>query len=108
MTRSCVKSHDDNAMQVFNEDIKRLLAMDDMWKVAGRVKPVPLDQKTIIDGTFISPPLRTSNSTSTSTTRPPAATNGESSTSVVNGNSRQLKDQKDLSVKETLEIFVDR
>ncbi|TXT13200.1 hypothetical protein VHUM_01601 [Vanrija humicola] len=84
--------------KVFNEDINRLLAMEDMWKKEGRVKPVALDYDGILDGTFPTPPTRAS-------TQPaPAAANGSA-----NGTTSKstLKDQKELSLKENLELFID-
>lgn len=102
--------------------------MEDMWTGPGRVKPVALDYNAIMDGSFVTPPLRTAAaapSASTSNgeatikgqTQGTSSSNGESSTSgtaahsngVANGQSgRQLKDQRELSVKENLELFVDR
>ncbi|TYJ54852.1 hypothetical protein B9479_004443 [Cryptococcus floricola] len=84
--------------KVFNEDIQRLLAMEDMWKKEGRVKPVPLDYDTIMDDSFTVPPLRVA----------PAAqpANGDKS----NGKAKPaalLRDQKELSLKENLELFLD-
>ncbi|WVQ63795.1 uncharacterized protein L199_001949 [Kwoniella botswanensis] len=86
--------------KVFNEDINRLLAMEDMWKKEGRVKPVPLDYEGIINGTFETPPLRHAAQQTTA--------NGQAQ---ANGNSVQkkegLKDQRELTLKENLELFID-
>lgn len=115
-------------MKVFNDDINRLLSMEDMWTGPGRVKPVALDYNAIMDGSFVTPPLRTAaaapaastsngEATNKGQTQGTSSTNGESSKSgtaaqsngVANGQSgRQLKDQRELSVKENLELFVDR
>jgi ubiquitin-like 1-activating enzyme E1 B len=121
--------------QVFSDDIKRLLAMEDMWKGPGRVKPVALDYEAIMKETFVKPPLRsapaaapTANGESSANgvakeangapvTNGTPVTNGETSkagaaqANAVNGKgptTRQLKDQKELSVKENLELFIDR
>jgi ubiquitin-like 1-activating enzyme E1 B len=96
--------------QVFNEDINRLLKMDEMWKVHGRVKPVALDVESINDGSFITPPLRNA---------PPApvasgpnaeksGTNGAGPSSDTSVKQSTLKDQRELSVKDNLDLFVDR
>lgn len=66
--------------------------MEDMWKVAGRVKPVPLDDRRILDGTFEVPPPRVAPSAG-------AASNGTAAPT--------LKDQKELSCKDNLELFID-
>ncbi|KNZ76000.1 Ubiquitin-activating enzyme E1-like [Termitomyces sp. J132] len=66
--------------KVFNDDINNLLVMADMWK--SRAPPVPLDFDTILDGTFI---LRDEGMTS---------------------NGAGLKDQKALSLKDNVELFV--
>ncbi|KAK4684494.1 ubiquitin-like 1-activating enzyme E1 B, partial [Tremellales sp. Uapishka_1] len=91
--------------KVFSEDINRLLSMEDMWKVAGRVKPVPLDYEAIMDGSFQVPPVR-------NVPAPAPATNGvkkESPNESANGNgiARVLKDQRELSLRENLELFID-
>ena len=108
--------------------------MEDMWKKEGRVKPVPLSYEAIMDGTFTVPPLRTApappapqpqaqangvvngnappsekvdaaNAVASSSTAPAAAP----ASGAANGQTaRRLKDQKELSVKENLELFVDR
>ncbi len=107
---------------MFDADINRLLAMEDMWKVRGRVRPVPLDYGSIMDGTFVAPPLRSgasqvNGSSSRENGHQPSNghANGDASGSTTplptghaNGNHRILKDQKELSPKETLELFMDR
>jgi ubiquitin-like 1-activating enzyme E1 B len=85
--------------QVFNEDINRLLKMDEMWKVHGRVKPVALDVESINDGSFVTPPLRNP---------PPAPANGAGPSKSTPVNQSTLKDQQELSVKDNLDLFVDR
>lgn len=70
--------------------------MEDMWKVPGRVKPVPLEYDGIMDGSFVAPPPRVPAPAA------PAA-NGSNTAS----SSAKLKDQKDLSLKENLELFID-
>jgi len=74
--------------------------MDEMWKVHGRVKPVPLDVGSINDGTFVTPPLRNA--------APATATNGAGPSKPTPVNQSTLKDQQELSVKDNLELFVDR
>lgn len=67
--------------------------MEDMWKRAERNKPVPLDYDAIMAGTFVDPPVR-------NPVQQPAA-NGST-----NAKAATLKDQKLLSTKESLELFV--
>jgi len=106
---------------VFNDDINRLLAMEDMWTVPGRVKPVALDYETIMNGTFVTPPLRVApqaivkseSDKSTNGDVASASTNGTNGNAVASSStngatSQKLKDQKELSVKENLELFIDR
>ncbi|RSH95232.1 E1 ubiquitin-activating protein uba2 [Saitozyma podzolica] len=109
--------------KVFHQDIERLLSMDDMWKVPGRVKPKALDYDAVVSETFVPPPPRTPaasqpNGSASASTSAPASANGPAA----NGNGAappsngvkataptqaQLKDQRELSVKENLELFVD-
>lgn len=99
---------------MFKEDINRLLAMDDLWNKEGRVKPTALDYEGIVDGSFAMPPLRSAPQAAAG----PSAngtSNGSASSAVpaangpaANGDSAQLRDQRELSLKENLELFVDR
>lgn len=108
---------------MFWDDINRLLAMEDMWKVAGRVKPVALDYDTIMSNQFVTPPLRVvlpangskkeeaANGSDASASAPVQNGASSSTNGTANGSSaasQKLKDQKELSVKENLELFVDR
>ncbi|KAL0247851.1 hypothetical protein I308_103929 [Cryptococcus tetragattii IND107] len=88
--------------KIFNEDICRLLAMEDMWKKEGRVKPVPLDCDAILNGTFVTPPLRTA------PTANQQANSDKGAERAKNKPAALLKDQKELSLKENLELFLDR
>lgn len=88
--------------KIFNEDICRLLAMEDMWKKEGRVKPVPLDCDAILDGTFVAPPLRTVPAANQQANSDKAAERAKDKPAAL------LKDQKELSLKENLELFLDR
>nr|KIR86276.1 ubiquitin-like 1-activating enzyme E1 B [Cryptococcus tetragattii IND107] len=87
--------------KIFNEDICRLLAMEDMWKKEGRVKPVPLDCDAILNGTFVTPPLRTA------PTANQQANSDKGAERAKNKPAALLKDQKELSLKENLELFLD-
>ncbi len=92
-------------LQVFTEDINRLLSMEDMWKVPGRVKPVPLDYEAILNGTFPAPhgeeqTAQASGSKQNGTTQ---QANGGAQPSA-----STLRDQKELSLKDNLELFIDR
>ncbi|KIJ56440.1 hypothetical protein M422DRAFT_150768 [Sphaerobolus stellatus SS14] len=72
--------------KVFTNDVKNLLSMEDMWK--HRAPPTPLDYESIINT---------------------PVTNGDSTLPMVNGNTAGsgLKDQKNLSLRETLDMFID-
>jgi ubiquitin-like 1-activating enzyme E1 B len=96
--------------------------MDDMWKVPGRVKPRALDYDAVMSETFVPPPLRMpataqpngSASTSASASANGTVANGNGAAPPTNGvngpvpTRAQLKDQRELTVKENLELFVDR
>ncbi|WVQ81104.1 hypothetical protein IAT38_003226 [Cryptococcus sp. DSM 104549] len=104
--------------KVFNEDINRLLAMEDMWKKEGRVKPVPLEYDPIMDGSFVVPPLRAAPAPAAGSSAPKEATAVSANGEKTNGNAEKpaapkavnkalLKDQRELSVKDNLELFID-
>ena len=95
-----------DGFQVFNDDIKRLLAMADMWKVAGRVKPTALERDKIMDGTFIVPPVRKAAAPATGNGHANGS-NGEAENQA-GPSSKQLRDQRELSIRENLELFIDR
>ncbi|CAE7206508.1 unnamed protein product, partial [Rhizoctonia solani] len=91
--------------KIYDQDTKRLLAMSDMWKY--RKPPLPLDRSTILDESFVD-----------SRKDAGADANGENGSNGVDdktaGNARTertagagLKDQKALSLKETVELFDD-
>lgn len=67
--------------------------MEDMWKVPGRVKPVPLDYDSIMADEFAIPPLAKKEAEK--------ASNGAAKPA-------NLKDQQELSAKDNLELFLDR
>ncbi len=91
--------------------------MQDMWKVPGRVRPTALDYQSIMEGFFQPPALRNAASQANGDNRAllNGGANGHASGSTTlnldgqsKGNARQLRDQKELSVKENLELFIDR
>lgn len=84
--------------------------MDDMWKLPGRIKPVPLDHHSIVNGTFMTPPVRatavaSSGSSQANESAKMEQTNGNQN---ANGSTRLLRDQKELSVMDNLALFIDR
>ncbi len=102
----CLTSSLLNHSQVFSSDIKNLLSMADMW--AHRDPPTPLDFDKIAEGSFILPGASAPKAQ-------PAQPNGKH----VNGgashtpaadppSSSSLKDQKELSLQESLVLFVSR
>jgi ubiquitin-like 1-activating enzyme E1 B len=101
-------NHTDSS-QVFSEDIQRLLSMEDMWKVEGRVKPVPLEYESIMSGTFVTPPVRkAAPANGKSESAPENGKNGVEKAPAEVAKSGGLKDQRELSVKDNLELFIDR
>ncbi|CAE6460918.1 unnamed protein product, partial [Rhizoctonia solani] len=84
--------------KIYDQDIKRLLAMSDMWTY--RKPPLPLDRSTILDGSFVD--SRKDVPTS-------GDNDGEKSRAPVGDKTAGagLKDQKALSLKETVELFDD-
>lgn len=86
--------------------------MDDLWNKEGRVKPTALDYEGIMSGSFPTPPLRAAPAAAASA---PSA-NGSAATEpksngaapAANVNSAQLRDQRELSLKENVELLIDR
>ncbi|CAE6506349.1 unnamed protein product [Rhizoctonia solani] len=97
--------------KIYDQDIRRLLAMSDMWKY--RTPPVPLDRGTILEGTFVDSRkdagTEKEDGASTVAGNEAEATKEESSTNVGGEKSAGagLKDQKALNLKETVELFDD-
>ncbi|KAJ7694800.1 hypothetical protein B0H17DRAFT_931436 [Mycena rosella] len=108
--------------KVFDADVRNLLIMSDMWRA--RAPPVPLDFDAILDGTFV---LRTGEPAATDTAPSNGKVNGVSKTanaaasgskapvngvaSIDAGSSAPaagsgLKDQKQLSLKDNVLLFV--
>ncbi|KAJ7650687.1 hypothetical protein FB45DRAFT_779858 [Roridomyces roridus] len=96
--------------KVFDADIRNLLIMADMWRA--RAPPVPLDFDAILDGTFelkrTEPPAAEAaavngktNGTSNGTK---SAADGSSSSTPTAGSG--LKDQKQLSLKDNVLLFI--
>lgn len=87
--------------------------MEDLWNKPGRVMPKALDYDAIVDGTFIPLPPRTAPAPAASTqaTNGSASTDsakqGESSATGARDNAR-LRDQRELSLRDNLELFIDR
>ncbi|KAF8634042.1 hypothetical protein AX17_004307 [Amanita inopinata Kibby_2008] len=108
--------------KVFNSDIRNLLQMADMWR--NRLPPVPLDYDKIMDGTFM---LTSANPVATNNSEPVnghavngmnnrrrtvnASNSSIGSSRSANGQAGQnsaskLKDQRTLTLKDSLELFV--
>ncbi|CAE6451163.1 unnamed protein product [Rhizoctonia solani] len=94
--------------KIYDQDINRLLAMSDMWKY--RVPPVPLDRSAILEGAFVD----SRNDASSGKEKDEAIAAGEKDgADSGRDNSNQaptgagLKDQKALTLKETVELFDD-
>lgn len=83
--------------QVFTKDVQNLLSMSDMWK--SRAAPVPLEFETIM-----ATPISTAD----------AVLPSDANAGVVHADANSapasvgLKDQKSLTLKETVELFVSR
>ncbi|KAF8732538.1 Ubiquitin-activating enzyme active site, partial [Rhizoctonia solani] len=94
--------------KIYDQDIRRLLAMSDMWKY--RVPPVPLDRNAILEGVFVD--SRNEASSGKEEDGPNAVgekegpnKGGDNSAGAPAG--AGLKDQKTLTLKETIELFDD-
>ncbi len=107
-------------MQVFHADILNLLSMADMWR--SRAPPTPLDFDKIREGTFsLHRPQQNgvhANGSAASNGKPGQASgSGSASTEkLLNGSSSSsgsasgagLKDQRELSLQDNLELFIAR
>ncbi|KAG8904242.1 E1 ubiquitin-activating protein uba2 [Tulasnella sp. 403] len=91
--------------KVFGDDIKRLLSMSDMWRA--RKPPVPLDRHQILSGTFEAPEVPAS--TNTDGSGEIIKTNGVSNmgASAARSSGAKLKDQRQLTLKDSLVLFDD-
>ncbi|KAH7323317.1 hypothetical protein B0J17DRAFT_682908 [Rhizoctonia solani] len=93
--------------KIYDQDVKRLLAMSDMWK--HRTPPVPLDRSAILGGSFVDSrrDVGSGEKSGASATGKSGAVAGETSVSPEKSAGAGLKDQKALSLKETVELFDD-
>lgn len=88
--------------KVYHSDILNLLSMADMWKT--REPPVPLSFEAIKNGTFILHEKSVDPAAVNGATAPPNIRNGHvASTSTADVG---LKDQKTLTLRENLELFI--
>ena len=99
--------------QVFNADIKNLLSMADMWR--SRAPPTPLDFDSIMDGSFDlkGVPSLTVNAVASGSGSDPSSSFAKLNNGQLNGNGNipfgeGLKDQRALTLKDNLELFVSR
>lgn len=99
--------------QVFQDDIKRLLSMTDMWRM--RKPPTPLDRKGILAGSFVLPDIPPTASVSgkgtgaTKTADGVQVVNGDGAPATATGDSAAtLKDQQRLTLSDTVRMFDDR
>ncbi|KAF8908185.1 hypothetical protein CPB84DRAFT_1813393 [Gymnopilus junonius] len=104
--------------KVFNADIKNLLIMADMWR--SRSPPIPLDYDAILDGTFKAPTHTKANGTAapnmnangnavasgSGTNTNGSAASSTSTSANNNGATTSLKDQRTLTLKDNLELFI--
>ncbi|KAJ3508390.1 hypothetical protein NLJ89_g5779 [Agrocybe chaxingu] len=98
--------------KVFNSDIKNLLSMADMWK--SRSPPIPLGYDSILNGNFQC--KQTNGAAPTGPLNAIASGSGDASSSssraTTNGHTNgvaagpALKDQRTLSLKDNLELFI--
>ncbi|KAF8598877.1 hypothetical protein BDV93DRAFT_526479 [Ceratobasidium sp. AG-I] len=98
--------------KVYDQDIRRLLAMTDMW--AHRVPPVPLDRTAILEGTFVDPRKandvemgdgRRANGDTVQANGADKDTYGAGKSTNASGSG--LRDQKALSLKDNVELLDD-
>ncbi|KAF7327636.1 Ubiquitin-like modifier activating enzyme 2 [Mycena kentingensis (nom. inval.)] len=95
--------------KVFNSDIRNLLSMADMWR--SRAPPTPLDFDAILDDTFVlareAPAAIQPNGHANGVLPKTNGTaNAEASTSSAPAAGSGLKDQKQLSLKDNVLLFV--
>ncbi|KAK7062646.1 E1 ubiquitin-activating protein uba2 [Paramarasmius palmivorus] len=88
----------DRTKQVFDADIRNLLLMSDMWRA--RTPPTPLDFDAILQGTFALPTPSSSAAASTN-----GQVNGKSNGAETSANAG-LKDQRALTLKDNLSLFI--
>ena len=114
--------HNPPHFQVFTSDILRLLSMEDMWR--NRTKPTALEFDKIREGTFALPMPAQSQGQAPGTAQPngngsvsklsngvnaaAATANGFANGSARGTTASQLKDQRELSLLDNLELFVSR
>lgn len=100
------------SVKIFTTDIVRLLQIDDMWKAPGRVKPKALEYEAILNGSFVPPPLRSApaatSATQTNGDAEPSSNGHAHANGTKQADAGHLKDQRELSVKDNLELFLDR
>ncbi|CDO73925.1 hypothetical protein BN946_scf185016.g82 [Trametes cinnabarina] len=101
--------------KVFHADILNLLSMADMWR--SRAPPIPLDFDAIRAGTFVlnrpaqngdvsAAPEKANGSKGSASTEKILNGNGASTATTSSTGSAGLKDQRALSLKDNLELFV--
>ncbi|KAF8880664.1 hypothetical protein BD779DRAFT_1548299 [Infundibulicybe gibba] len=88
--------------KVFNKDIRNLLIMSDMWR--SRAPPVPLDFDNIMNGTFTLRP-EPAGGPHVQNGNAQQAVNGSQATPANGQPTRQLKDQRELSLRDNLLLF---
>ncbi|PWN49393.1 hypothetical protein IE53DRAFT_345963 [Violaceomyces palustris] len=86
--------------KVYKQDIERLLSMDEMWKHRP-VKPVPLDYDNIV-----APPNPSEADGQAASVGPGAEEAEKGEVGATQGSSSGLKDQRSLSLKENVELFI--
>ena len=93
---------------MFNADIKNLLSMADMWR--SRSPPTPLDFDSIMEGSFDLNGARSLTADAVASGSGSGSDRNSSSNSakLPNGNGDILKDQRALTLKDNLELFVSR
>ncbi|KAJ4480099.1 hypothetical protein J3R30DRAFT_3669821 [Lentinula aciculospora] len=95
-------------LKIFKHDIERLLGMSDMWK--HRAPPVSLDYEKIMDGTFWvgenGEGGAQKNGNNTNGDLQPIASTSTSAAATTASARVALKDQKKLTLKENLELFI--
>jgi ubiquitin-like 1-activating enzyme E1 B len=85
-------------LQAFKYDTEKLLGMEDMWQ--NRQRPVPLEYDAVAAGTFM---LRGEKQG-----RLMHSVNGAPETSANGGAAPQLKDQRSLTLPESLDLLISR
>ncbi|SPO22698.1 related to ubiquitin-like protein activating enzyme [Ustilago trichophora] len=88
--------------KVYKNDIERLLGMEEMW-THRPVKPVPLVYQDALSGV---PAVDSTDSTASTAPQDPSASAPDAASTTNGANASKLKDQRTLTLKDNVELFL--